>query len=647
MSEKILTHGDYAVAWICALDVELAAAKAMLDSIHPVLPSASNDDNSYTLGRIGDRNVVMACLPSGVYGDLIRLGGGVPSKGRGIRLGDIIVSNPTGTFGGVVQYDSSKFCEELKRTGALNKPSFLLLAAIQKLKEEHLSRGSRVPDLIARMISDNPRLEHFRYQGRQNDRLFAADYEHRSSNECDDCEPEKLISRIPRSTNEPVAHYGLIASGNQVMRHGHTRDRLAQKDDILCFELEAAGLMDNFPCLIIRGVSDYADSHKNKKWQPYAAATAAAYTKELLSIIPPKQPHELRTVASEEAGNDFSKDSVPVDTSNALQATYCRGFIMPKSNGMGPWGIVLRDYVERGNSLGVQDDDGRTPLHHAIETKYDREGKVGVLVEMGADITRKDSMGRTPIDVAKNVDGRLFNFLLDVWKKSRTMKQKEKSDDGIKSSGTRTGDGQCPLKQNLVLAKQTGPLVKSEGGIAPEDYPQAGITARLLGNGFDVNAESFNADQALLWAVSTHGDRQDVIGFLLNNGASATAEDDNQCIALHWAAVSGKDLPRSRIDHASTSARHGRHERIELLLDNTADADVVNNKRQTALQVALTYGHEAVIALFKERKESSGKVNNARWQLWKEGEDAEGEPIQIVPHKASKGLQLSKWLRLR
>jgi hypothetical protein len=58
---------------------------------------------------------------------------------------------------------------------------------------------------------------------------------------------------------------------------------------ILCVEMEAAGLMDEFPCLVIRGICDYADSHKNKRWQPYAAATAAAYAKELLSIIPAQE----------------------------------------------------------------------------------------------------------------------------------------------------------------------------------------------------------------------------------------------------------------------------------------------------------------------------------------------------------------------
>jgi hypothetical protein len=58
---------------------------------------------------------------------------------------------------------------------------------------------------------------------------------------------------------------------------------------MLCVEMEAAGLMDELSCLVICGICDYADSHKNKRWQPYAAATAAAYAKELLSIIPAQE----------------------------------------------------------------------------------------------------------------------------------------------------------------------------------------------------------------------------------------------------------------------------------------------------------------------------------------------------------------------
>ena len=78
-----------------------------------------------------------------------------------------------------------------------------------------------------------------------------------------------------------------MTSGNQFIKDTVTRDRLSKElGGILCFEMEAAGLMNNFPCLVIREICDYSNSHKNKRWQPYAAATAAACAKELLNTMP-------------------------------------------------------------------------------------------------------------------------------------------------------------------------------------------------------------------------------------------------------------------------------------------------------------------------------------------------------------------------
>lgn len=95
----------------------------------------------------------------------------------------------------------------------------------------------------------------------------------------------------------PMVHYGTIASGNQVMRDGATRDQISYEfRGVLCFEMEAAGLMNNFPCPVVRGICDYADSHKNKRWQPYAAGTAAAYAKELLLVIPAADVARTQTV---------------------------------------------------------------------------------------------------------------------------------------------------------------------------------------------------------------------------------------------------------------------------------------------------------------------------------------------------------------
>jgi nucleoside phosphorylase len=98
-----------------------------------------------------------------------------------------------------------------------------------------------------------------------------------------------LLERPDRTEedNNPEIHYGLIASANTLMKDAGIRDKLAAEKDVLCFDMEAAGLMNQFPCLVIRGICDYADSHKNDQWQGYAAMVAAAYAKDLLSYIAP------------------------------------------------------------------------------------------------------------------------------------------------------------------------------------------------------------------------------------------------------------------------------------------------------------------------------------------------------------------------
>jgi nucleoside phosphorylase len=236
------------------------------------------------------------------FGPMVGIGGGAPSEEADIRLGDVVVSKPTGDFGGVVQYDFGKTVGQgvFERTGRLNKPPQILLTAISKLQADQMMEASRIPEFLSKMIAIYPRMQtDFTYRGQEQDRLFDATSDHHGlQNTCDTCDISRLVTRPVRDRRDPVIHYGLIASGNQVIKHGGTRDKLSEELDILCLEMEAAGLMDNFPCLVIRGICDYADSHKNKQWQGYAAATAAAYAKELLSVIHPNQVEETPSAVS-------------------------------------------------------------------------------------------------------------------------------------------------------------------------------------------------------------------------------------------------------------------------------------------------------------------------------------------------------------
>jgi nucleoside phosphorylase len=310
-----LRHDDYTVGWVCALSVELAAAQEMLDEEHDTPPSGAHDTNIYTCGRIGEHNVVIACLPEGQtgtnsaaavavqmkmvfpstrFGLLVGIGGGVPSQEADIRLGDVVISKPHQTFGGVVQYDMGKALSSgFERTGLLNSPPTVLLNALAILRAKHMRGRHRLTEYLSKF--DN--LPGFPRKAAGPDLLFDAMYDHKKgAATCKECDTRYLVDRELRR-QELVVHYGTIASGNQVMRSGAERDRVsAELGGVLCFEMEAAGLINNFPCLVIRGICDYADSHKNKRWQPYAAATAAACAKEVLSVIPRAEVAKTHTV---------------------------------------------------------------------------------------------------------------------------------------------------------------------------------------------------------------------------------------------------------------------------------------------------------------------------------------------------------------
>jgi nucleoside phosphorylase len=303
------TRESFNVGIICALDLEKAAVEATLDEEYDGLEKMTGDDNVYTFGRIGKHNVVVACLPAGVMGkasaatvakDMMRsfpvkagfmvgIGGGVWSEKNDIRLGDVVVSQPEGMHGGVVQWDFGKMEEGgvFRRTGTLNKPPRPLLNAVQSLKSKHRLRGSDVARHLQDAFAAYPLIARdYGHQGQERDELFDASYSHFRGDTCAQCDRTRLVRRLPnRQDDKPQVHYGNIASGDEVVKNGPTRDRIAKEEGILCFEMEAAGLMDSFPCVVIRGVCDYADSHKNKRWQPYAAMTAACYAKELLGVV--------------------------------------------------------------------------------------------------------------------------------------------------------------------------------------------------------------------------------------------------------------------------------------------------------------------------------------------------------------------------
>jgi nucleoside phosphorylase len=171
----------------------------------------------------------------------------------------------------------------------LNQPPPALLTCLSELQADRLvGKNTSVSTILSEIFERRYDLKiRFAHPGQEQDQLFQAEYDHvESEDTCIQCDKHQLVHREHRTSDEPRIHYGLIASGNQVMKDGRTRDRFAHQFGILCFEMEAAGLMNLLPCLVIRGICDYSDSHKNEEWQGYAALTTAAFGRLLLSVVP-------------------------------------------------------------------------------------------------------------------------------------------------------------------------------------------------------------------------------------------------------------------------------------------------------------------------------------------------------------------------
>ncbi|PGH18851.1 hypothetical protein AJ79_00264 [Helicocarpus griseus UAMH5409] len=274
-SSKALKSLDlYTVGWIAALPLECAAATAMLDEIHrkPLnFEQPHTNTNSYTWGRIGKHNLVIASLAAGVYDMtsaaitascmlssfpqirvslLVGIGASIARSGEGhnIQLGDIAVSQSHENSEDVIQYDLFKV-----KLG--NHSLKVLLHALVNLQTQHLLKPPRLLEYLKEVIIHYPRLAKQRYvhQGFESDQLFKT------------TDPNEEIQHERCDSIEPEIHYNIIASDNTLFKDAAYRDKILEniEKECICFEMKAAGLMNNFPCIVVREICDYTDSHKN------------------------------------------------------------------------------------------------------------------------------------------------------------------------------------------------------------------------------------------------------------------------------------------------------------------------------------------------------------------------------------------------
>jgi len=311
----ILNFEDYTVAWIAVLPIEAEAALGMLDNQHDgQFETVRGDDYIYIGGDINGHNIVIATWPEGqnygvgaaaalvnqvkarfsniwfallvgVAAGLPNLSSKPPAKRRDIRLGDVLVCVPDKASVGIVHYDLGKDTEDgFFLNGRQAETPAIVRAAIGniKLTKKRPFKSGNVFSRYLAALQEKDEGSRFLCPSQKEDQFFESIVEGNKS-------VPKLVKRDPRDESERTqVWYGNIGSGNFMMRNPQRRDELRDKYDLIGLEMEAAGTMNTLPTGVIRGVCDYGDGQKNKDWQPYAAAVAAAYAKGVLYTISPK-----------------------------------------------------------------------------------------------------------------------------------------------------------------------------------------------------------------------------------------------------------------------------------------------------------------------------------------------------------------------
>lgn len=338
---------DFEVALVCALETEFEAACLVVEQFwdggEDLYGKASGDMNSYRTGRIGRHNVVLLLLSgmgkvraahaaanlhsSFTQLRIVLLIGGCAATPQidntDILLGDVIIST------GVVQYDLGRkypggFVRKDSARDNLSKPckeveNILAALQISDMKDIVAARTARLLLQMQKITAINGYGTKYQYPGILEDKLYKATYRHQHhitdcsicgqldngvcdaalQATCEDlgCEKSYLVYRkrlqekLQICQNGDISHqnpaifFGIFGSGDMVMRSGEDRDILAHREKVIAFEMEGAGIWEEVPSLIIKGVFDYGDSHKNKRWQAFASATAACTARAVIEQL--------------------------------------------------------------------------------------------------------------------------------------------------------------------------------------------------------------------------------------------------------------------------------------------------------------------------------------------------------------------------
>lgn len=353
-------RSDYKVAIVCALPGEKDAVDAALDYRVPrkdAIGGEPGDDNGYTFGTMVAYHVVVALLPGIGNTDATRAATNLSRSFRDIKLcllvgvcavvpvtvnddGEITTERLLGHIAistDILDFDFGRQNEGefAPKYNTKDQPG----RSITKLRNFYADLKTKQTKLELQQclqthleqILGKVTMADSQHPGRDFDHAYESGYIHRHKpGECEACDKQppckkateksckslqcssdQLIERVRNRYNDrPEIHLGTVGVADLVMKSASSRDKLAKEKGVIAFEMESVGLWDEFPTVVVKGGCAYGDSHKNKKFQPYASATAAACAKAFLEL------YDLRIDIDETAKAQQTSSQTPQTSSD-------------------------------------------------------------------------------------------------------------------------------------------------------------------------------------------------------------------------------------------------------------------------------------------------------------------------------------------
>ncbi|MCJ1462733.1 hypothetical protein MMC07_001336 [Pseudocyphellaria aurata] len=273
---------------------------------------------------------------------------------------------------------------------------------------------------------------------------------------------------------------------------------------------------------------------------------------------------------------------------------------------------IARLLLRKGAEIHTKDGDQRTALHLAVEKSY--ESMAQLLLDNGAQINSKDWDESTELHSAvRNRDERVAKLLLEHGAKTE---EKDAGGSTALHEAARLGDEKIV---NLLLEHDAKIEEKDrDGNTALHRAVRAGkatVVQLLLENGAIVVGKDQHGLTLLHYAVSFNDQSEALLmlQLLLNHGANPNEQFSRfEDTALHWAVNRGREvivrllLAKSaeidKFDTLGMTALHlaaavGEEKIVQILLDNGADIDKVDTLGRTALDLAAVFKQRNILQI--------------------------------------------------